>query len=169
MWESLKPLYIELLRIAWNDAAEDGIVTGAFDVENEFVQDVLKELALRVTGIDETTQEIIQMIIGRQASEGWSVDRVRDELLNRAVTESKTRAELIGRTEVAHASEAGNHLAWKESGQVVGVEWLLGPNPCPTCQSLSGKVVRLGEEFAPGIKHAPAHPACVCATAPRVD
>lgn len=163
----LEPHVVELLRIAWDDAEQStGVVLGAFNLENETVQRILKELAKRVKDIDETTEETIQMVIGRQAAEGWTIERVRDELLDRAVTESRTRAELIARTETADAYERGSHLYYKESGQVSGTEWLLGPNPCPICEGLSGKIVPLGEEFAPGILHAPAHPACVCATAP---
>lgn len=166
LYAVLEPLVLELLTIAWNDAADKGLVTGEFDVDKPEVQLVLKELAKRVKGIDDTTRETIQMIIGRQASEGWSIERVRQELLDRAVTESKTRAELIAVTEVADAQERGSHIAYAASGQVKGTEWLLGPEPCELCRPLGGKVVPLGDEFAPGVKHAPFHPRCTCATAP---
>jgi hypothetical protein len=167
LYAILEPLTIELLRIAWNDAAETtGMIVGEFDVENEFVQLILKDLASRVKGIDDTTRETIQMIIGRQASEGWSLQQVRDELLARAVTESKTRADLIAATETATAHESGSHAYYAATGQVSGTEWLLGPSPCDDCRPLGGKVVPLGDEFAPGIKHPPAHPWCTCGTAP---
>lgn len=167
LYSILEPLTIELLRIAWNDAGKTtGVVLGAFSVQNVAVQLVLKELAKRVKDIDETTRQTIQMIIGRQAEEGWSIERVRDELIERAVTESKTRAELIAQTETADAYERGSHLYYKESGQVSGTEWLLGPEPCELCEPLGGKVVPLGDEFADGVLHPPYHPRCSCSTAP---
>ncbi len=162
----LTPLVIELLEIAWNDTKARGLVTGVFDLENVAVQLVLKDLGRRVKGIDDTTRDTIQSIIGRQASEGWSIEQVRDELLARSVTESKTRATLIAATETADAHERGSHAAYAASGQVAGTEWLLGPRPCEQCEPLGGKVVPLGDEFAPGITHPPAHPACTCATSP---
>lgn len=169
MWTILRPHYIELLKIAWNDATDDGLVEGAFDLENEAVQRVLKDLAKRVVGIDETTQETIQMIIGRQASEGWSLERVKQELLDRAVTESATRAELIATTESATAYTKGSILAYQESGVVTGLEWLTADESCDICAGLNGKVVALGDEFAEGIPHVPAHPACRCVILPRID
>lgn len=167
MWDKLKPYSIELLRIAWNDASETGIIDGVFDVENEFVQKTLKDLAKRVRGIDETTQTDIQTIIGRQASEGLSTDEVR-ALIRDAMGTLPARAEMIARTETATAAEMGNHLAWRASGVVDRKEWLLGPSPCPECQAIhaANSIVDLDGEFAPGILHPPAHPSCTCATAP---
>lgn len=167
LYDILEPLVIDLLRIAWNDGTDTvGVVVGAFDVENESVQLVLKDLARRVKDIDDTTRDTIQMIIGRQASEGWSVEQVRDELLARAITESKTRAELIAVTETADAHERGSHLYYAATGQVSGTEWLLGPEPCDDCKPLGGKVAALGDEFVPGVQHPPLHPRCTCASAP---
>ncbi len=162
MWDALKPHVIELLRIAWNDAVDDGIVTGSFDLDNPAVQKVLKDTAKRITGIDETTRESIRAITGQTE---LSVDEKR-VLLQELMDMSAARAEMIARTETATAAEAGNVLAWQESGVVSGIEWALGPDPCEICQDLSGKVVPLGEEFAPGIMHPPAHPNCVCAGIP---
>lgn len=167
MLEILKPYWIELLRIAWNDAGKTtGVVLGAFSVQNVAVQLVLKELAKRVKDIDETTRDEIRAVIGRQASEGLSVAEVRDILLDMEATRSKTRAEAIAQTETADAYERGSHLYYKETGHVSGTEWLLGPEPCELCAPLGGKVVALGDEFADGVLHPPYHPRCTCATAP---
>lgn len=164
MWDKLKPYAIELLRIAWDDAEDDGIVTGAFDLDNPEVQKVLKDIAKRITGIDDTTREQIQGIIGQT---DLSVDEKR-ERLQEMIVGSAARAEIIARTETADAVERGNHLAWRASGQVDRKEWLLGPNPCPQCQAIhaANSVVGLEDEFAPGIPHPPAHPSCTCASLP---
>lgn len=166
MWDKLKPYYIELLRLGWANGAAAVGIDAAFDLAREEVQDILGALAKRVKDIDATTEETIQRIIGQGAAEGWSRDRVRDELLARAVTESVTRAENIAHTETALAQETGAHLAYRTSGQVAGTEWLLGPEPCELCEPLGGKVAPLGEEFADGVLHPPYHPRCTCATAP---
>jgi len=168
LYDILKPYTIELLRLAWLDGSSSvGVVLDAFNVANESVELILDELAQRVKGIDETTAETIQMIIGRQASEGWTLAQVRDELLARAITESKTRADLIAVTETADAYSRGSMLAYRASGQVAGTEWLLAAEPCPICERLAARgVVPLGEDYGDGIMHPPAHPSCRCAIAP---
>jgi SPP1 gp7 family putative phage head morphogenesis protein len=164
MWPILKPYTIELLRIAWNDAAEDGLVEGSFDVENPYVQDVLKDTAKRITGIDDTTRDLIRAITGQTE---LSTAEKRARLMDLMGT-TPARAEMIARTETASAVEGGNHIAWKESGVVDRKEWLLGPEPCELCEPLGGKVVGLDDEFSEGIAHPPLHPNCTCATAPVV-
>lgn len=166
LYDQLEPEFIALLRIAWDDAVDAGLITGAFNVENESVQLVLKDIAKRLVGVDETVEGIVQDVIGEASRLGWSVSERAAALMERGVTDSPMRAELIAVTESADAYERGAHLAYAASGQVKGTEWLLGPNPCSECLPLGGKIVPLGEEFAPGVKHAPFHPRCTCATSP---
>lgn len=164
MWDKLKPYTIELLRIAWEDASDDGIVTGSFDLDNPEVQKALKDIANRIKGIDDTTRDAIRAIIGQTE---LSVDEKRT-MLQALMDTSAARAEMISRTETADAVERGNHLAWRASGVVDRKEWALGPNPCPDCEPLGGKVVGLDDEFAPGVVHPPYHPNCTCASLPVV-
>lgn len=166
MWPLLKPYYVKLLEIAWNDGSDTvGEVVGAFDLENEFVQTVLKDLAKRVKGVEDTTREEIQNVIGQMGREGLSIDQVRDRLLEMAEINSASRAEMIARTESAQAYSAGSMAYYKESGVVSGMEWLVS-DPCPICAPLSGAVAELGKQFAGGFDHPPAHPNCKCAVAP---
>lgn len=170
MWPLLQPYYIELLKIAWNDGSDTvGEVVGVFDLENEAVQLVLKDLAKRVKGIEDTTREEIQNVIGKMASEGLSVDAVRDLLLGMAEINSVSRAVAIARTESGTAYSLGSIAAYKSSGVVTGIEWLTADAACDICGPLNGRVVKLGEEFAPGIAQPSAHTNCRCAIAPRID
>lgn len=166
MWDLLKPYYVDLLKIAWNDGTDTvGEVVGAFDLENEYVQTVLKDLAKRVKGVEDTTREEIQNVIGQMGREGLSVDQAQARLLEMAEINSASRAEAIARTESAHGYSAGSMAYYKESGVVGGVEWLTS-DPCPICAPLSGTVAELGKQFAGGFDHPPAHPNCRCAVAP---
>lgn len=160
--------YPLLLRQAWDDAAAQLGIELAFDLDNPFVQEVLTELGQQIRGIVDTTRDEIQVLVGRQADEGWSVQRLADEIAKLAETSAPRRALLIARTETASAYSRGSLLAYQESGVVEGVEWLT-TDPCPTCEPLSGKIVPLGEAFADGIEYPPAHPACRCAIAPVVS
>lgn len=165
MWDALKPYTIELLRIAWEDATDDGIVSGVFDLDNPEVQKALKDIAKRVTGIDETTRDMIRAVIGQTE---LSVDEKRARL-QEMLESSAARAEMIAITETADAHTRGSILAYQASGVVTGIEWLTADEACEICAPLNGVVVKLGDEFAPGIPHVPAHPRCRCAIAPRVD
>lgn len=162
----LRPLYALILEQAAEDASTVLGVDAAFTLDNPFVQDTLNDLALLVRRVSDATKDEIRALVGKQASEGWSVDELAQAILDRGVVASKERAILIARTETATAYSKGSILAYKESGVVSGVEWLLGPEPCPECQPLGGKVVGLDKAFADGVSHPPLHPACTCAVSP---
>jgi hypothetical protein len=138
-----------------------------FDLEAVHVQEVLDLLAKKVVRIAEHTRERIRELVGQAAQEGWSPDDLAARIEQSGLF-SPERARNIALTESNAAYSRGSLLYYRESGVVAGVEWLVGPKPCEeVCAPLAGKVVPLGEEFAPGIEHPPAHPGeCHCALAP---
>jgi len=162
----LRRAYLLALPAAFADAADVLGVDVAFDVDNPFVQAILSDLATRVRDIAETTREEIRGLVGQAAAEGWSVEQLARAIEGLGEGHSRERARLIALTESAEAYSRGSIAAYRASGVVQGKEWLLGPEPCPICQGLGGQVVDLGEEFARGIAHPPAHPRCTCAIAP---
>lgn len=164
----LRRFYIDLLRRAWSDAEDTLSIDLAFDVEHPRVQDTLAGLLLRARGMAETTRNDIRALVGKQAEEGWSVERLADEIRAAAKT-SSVRAELIARTESARAFSLGSQLAWQASGVVAQQEWLVA-DPCPICKPLNGKQVPLGAEFGPGVRvPGDTHPGCKCALAPIIS
>lgn len=156
-----------VLASAWQDASETLTLDLAFTLDNPLIQDVLDEIGRRVQGIVDTTRDEIQALIGEQAANGWSIDELADRIAELAEIRSPARAELIARTETAHAYSRGSLAAYQDSGVVAGVEWLT-TDPCEQCAPLDGRIVPLGEAFADGILHPPAHPACRCALAPVI-
>lgn len=158
--------YPVLLSQAHEDAAAALDMEIAFDLESREVREVLNFLAERVTNLtSETLRNEIRDIIGQRAREGWDDAQTAAVLRERATDWSENRAVLVARTEAAAAYSRGSLLAYERSGVVGGVEWLTTA-PCEQCAPLDGKVVPLGSEFAPGISHPPAHPACRCALSP---
>jgi SPP1 gp7 family putative phage head morphogenesis protein len=143
----------------------------AFDLDNPFVQDVLGELAQQVRKITETTRAEIQALVGRQADEGWSIQRLAEEIRTHGENISKSRAEMIARSETAAAYSKGSILAYKESGVVKAVEWLatLDDQTSEECAALHGTRAELGKTFADGTEHPPRHPNCRCALIPVVE
>lgn len=162
----MAPFYQQLIKDAFGDAADLGVV---FDLDNPFVQQTLDGLAKKIKGVAETTKEDIRMLVGRQADEGWSVERLAQEIRAKGEIASKSRAILVARTETAAAYSQGSIAAYRASGVVKQTLWMLGPDPCPECSALDGARADLGEEFAPGVTGPPAHPNCTCSLTPIVE
>lgn len=157
-----------LVRRAYKDADETLEVGLGFDVENTYVQQVLGELGRLIRAdIPETTVREIRALLGQQAAEGWSADDLAVRI--RALKEmSPVRAKLIAVTETARGYSMGSRAAYKESGVVDEMEWLVF-EPCEVCQKNHGKRVGLnGGTFPTGHELPPAHPGCRCAVAPIV-
>jgi SPP1 gp7 family putative phage head morphogenesis protein len=164
----MKAFYQALLEDAFLDAADSGIDV-SFSLDNPHVQTVLDQLAKNVRGVAETTKDEIRALVGKQASEGWSVEELQRQIRAKGEIASRSRALTIARTETAAGYSQGSLAAYKASGVVKQVEWLIGPDSCDECQALDGKRVGLGEEFAPGVTAPPYHPRCTCALSPIVE
>ncbi len=164
----LRRYYPLIFEQAYGDAAGLLAVDLDFDLDNPLVQEVLDQLAAQVRRVAETTRDEIRVLIGRQAAEGWSVQRLADELGQLAEIHSKNRATLIARTETASAYSRGSLLAYQQSGVVAAVEWLatLDDLTSPECAALHGTRAELGQAFADGTLHPPRHPQCRCSIVP---
>lgn len=163
----MRHLYPRLLESAFVDAAAQGL-TVTWTLDNPFVQDVLDALAEQVQAVAETTRDEIRALVGRQASEGWSLEQLAAELDHLAEVRSATRAEVIARTETARAYSLGSLAAYTVSGQVAATEWLTAGDEreCAICAPLDGTQAALGQSFDGGIFFPPAHPNCRCAVRP---
>jgi SPP1 gp7 family putative phage head morphogenesis protein len=142
----------------------------AFDLDNPLIQETLADLGLLIRRVADTTIEEVQALVGRGAAEGWSNERLAEELGKLAEIRSPERALLIARTETAAAYSRGSLLAYQQSGVVEQVEWLatLDADTSAECRALHGTRRPLDGEFADGTLHPPRHPRCRCALVPIV-
>lgn len=161
----LRAFYEALIEAAFADAADDGVEV-SFSLENDYVQGVLDQLAKDVTSVAASTKDEIAALVGMQAKEGWSMERLGREIRDKGAIASRSRALTIARTESARGYTEGSRAAFRASGVVDRVKWLIGPDSCDLCQALDGKIVGLDEAFADGITGPPAHPNCTCAISP---
>lgn len=172
--EVMGKFYPLIIESAFHNASLAGLPV-SFTLDNPFVQTVLKRLAKDIKGVAETTKEEIRGLVGNAAEHGWSTEQLRKAIIERALIaagtpeEAGTRANAIARTELARGHSLGSLAAYEASGVVESVEWLVSDDPCPECQGLGGKVVKLNAEFADGIIAPPAHPRCTCALSPIVS
>jgi SPP1 gp7 family putative phage head morphogenesis protein len=99
-----------------------------------------------------------------QGASPAQANRYAAQLLNQ-------RAELIARTEIMSASNAGQLDAWRAAqrdGMISSVlvrEFIVTPDDrlCPVCEPLDGEQAAMGDTFSFGGMYPPVHPACRCA------
>jgi hypothetical protein len=123
-----------------------------------------------IWAITDSTREMLRGDVTRAIEEGTSTTDFA-AALEESYAFSAERAETIARTEIARADVAGNMIAYRESGVVIGKAWLLGSehdddDECDDAAAMG--VVDLDDDFG-GIGDPPAHPNCVCDVAPVVD
>lgn len=121
--------------------------------------------------ITDSTRNELRALIEDAIDEGWSVDTLKDELLD-AHAFSAARAETIARTELAFAHVEGNLDAWKESGVVTSKKSILGSEHDidDVCNdNAEADAVPLDGLFPSGHSGPPYHPNCVCDVIPVVE
>lgn len=165
----------DLFNVVGEDAAAFAAARGAelvgmrYDAEGNLIENPDAEWA-----ITDGTRAFIRGLVSDAIENGWSSKQLSDAV-EESYSFSETRAEMIGRTEIARAQEQGALAAWKKSGVVDRVEWVLGSEhdaDVPAgdeCDDNDGVVVAIGEAFPSGDEAPPAHPNCVCALMPVVS
>lgn len=177
-----------LRRVAKDGAARAVAQVGIDDADitdqlNEFADKYAKERAAEMVGkrwvgehlidnpnaewrIDEGTRELLRGTVSEAITEGWSTDKLMREI-ERSTAFSESRSDMIARTEVAFADSAGNMKGYRESGVVVGKEWVPSEDACDIClENADAGVIGLDEPFPSGDDTSPAHPHCICDVAP---
>lgn len=160
----MRRYHTEAIRQAFHDASAALDVDLAWNVENKAVQAVLGELAELVTRISDETKDEIRRLVGQQAREGWSLDRLAKEITKLGEVQSITRARTIARTETATAYNLGSIVGYDESGVVIGVDVLDGTNDA-ICTAANGQRWSLKQARANPI----GHPNCRRTFAPVID
>lgn len=153
---------------------EAGVDTGAdvFGLANPRAVSYASERAAEfIKEITDGTRTLIRGTIVEALEEGWSYTELADEL-SKAYAFSSERAATIASTEMNDAVTNSALSAWKDSGVVKGVRWLLSNDEgvCPICNGNADQgTIPLGKEFESGDEGPPAHPNCRCSISPVVD
>lgn len=87
---------------------------------NEYYRQNL--LSQAVQPITDTTRKQIEQVLQQANAEGWGADKTAAKLKNSPIT--KTRAELIVRTETMRAANAGAMIGAIDMGIVVSKQWI---------------------------------------------
>ncbi len=171
-YEALQALLEPDLALIARDAAQLGVgqvggdLASLLDQVNEkAVEWASKHAGQLVTQLDETTRDLVRTLTETAIEEGWSNDKLADELEDSEAF-SEMRSNRIARTETAFADIEGNLIGWRESGLVESKQWILGNGSCEECQALGDEIVGLDDPFSDGTLAPPHHPNCACDVVP---
>lgn len=120
--EVMQKLHITAGEAAALSVSELTGIAIAFDVSNPFVREVLRELAKRIVGINETTRDQVRKIVGDALDEGVSIDQLADRLRGLFNETYVSRSMSISRTESMVSYNKATVLGYQQSGVVGMVE-----------------------------------------------
>ncbi len=114
--------------------------------------------------ITESTRDRLRELVTQAVADGWSASQL-EEAVRESWIFDPARAEMIARTELAMAHQAGTLAAWRRSGVVTGKRWLVSDlhdqdDICDT--NAEAGVIPLDASFPSGDDAPPAHPSCEC-------
>lgn len=118
-------------------------------------------------GVDDAMDQQLSRVLSESFAEGRGPMETANLLASRIDGIGLHRGRLIARTETIRAHHYANINEYEQAsveGVMVKTEWVTGTNPCPICESLSGKIFTI-KEIRPLI---PAHPNCVCVAVPVI-
>ena len=161
-------------------------VTREFDSTDPGILNAMGKRNMAIRGINRTTQKQVREAISTGLEAGEAGSAIRKRINGVYDFASLTRAKNIARTETIWAFNEGAVQGYRQSGVVIGKEWLTAEDErvCEWCGPMDGKVElldndfwKMGDEFegrdggvlrfqTENIGHAPLHPQCRCSIAP---
>ena len=154
---------------AGKDALAEVNVDATFDQTNPRATAFVQNHALEdTTSYSDSMKSDITDIVSTGVSEGQSVDEMALNIGQFFDDQSDYRAMRLARTETINAY-AGDLEGYKQSGVVIGKEWIGDPDACEICQGNEDDgVIALDDVFSSGDDAPTAHPNCECAIQPIV-
>jgi hypothetical protein len=109
--------------------------------------------------ISDTTRDDLQDLIGQAFDQKQTISQLEEAIYNSGIF-TRTRAELIAKTELAMAQARGNLAIWKQSGIVKTVDIILSPNH--DVEDLCDTTASNGPYHISKAPELPLHPRCEC-------
>lgn len=152
----------------------------AFDLSNEATVSFVQEYELAFSRrVSETSREQVRTLLLKQQADGWTTERLREELEGKFETWDSVRSEQVARSETIRASNAGAKAGYVQAS-IEEITWLASADPCQYCASLHGTVIKTTEVFVKtggtvdgadggtytneflAVEFPPLHPQCRC-------
>lgn len=127
------------------DAIRSVGVEASFNLENVNAQNYLSNASRRI-GTSQTDQyrAAIRRSLTESFNAGENIGQTASRLQERVPAFSRSKAEVVARTETAFAHVNANEMGWIQSGVVHGKAFVLAPDACPYCKAAAE---RLGDGF----------------------
>jgi len=124
-----------------------------------------KHTATLIKGLNDETRDQVRNVIENAIKEKRGIDGLARDLRKQFDDMSKTRAEMIARTETSDALSQ-SFLDRADDLGITGKEVVTG-DPCEICQANADEgIVPIDHVFRSGHVRPPFHPRCVCSLAP---
>jgi HK97 family phage portal protein len=141
---SLRPELAAAAKEAGAAALKDLNISRSFTLETSRLQDAIRDQSW--TAGRNVAKRYVGDISG-EILEGLKANETTPELVERVTrkfqTENEWQALRLVKTETQFAATSGLIEGWKQSGVVVGKQWVVSPDPCPIC-------VAVGKKFGTG-------------------
>ena len=126
-------------------------VAAGFDVYDprvsEFIDNYKIRLSERIT--DTTIVGRLNPQIKASLEAGERIPQLRNRIMGVYESFSKSRAEMIARSEASRTEHAGQIESWRQSGEVAKMVWAMSDSACEYCAALNGQEVGMkGGSFA---------------------
>jgi HK97 family phage portal protein len=168
LFDATKQGLQKVMEQSGKDAVAEVGVSVDFDLQNPRALNWLNDHALEDTNsYSSTIKDDIALRIQEGVEMGASTDDIAGMIEEFFGTQSDYRAERLARTEVINAYNGGNLEGYRQSGVVVGKEWLPDESACDICLgNADDGVIGLDEDFSSGDDAPTAHPNCECSLQP---
>jgi SPP1 gp7 family putative phage head morphogenesis protein len=126
----------------------------SFNVRNpKVVEWIDKKVFKFADEVTNTTQEQLRKTLKEAIEKGESMEDVEKRIANVFDIATSSRTEMIARTEVISASNAGAEMAYEQSGVVEKKQWLAAQDDRvrESHAAIDGEVVGLNEHFSNGL------------------
>lgn len=120
--EVVRRIHLLAGQTSWANTAEQLGVELAWDLANPRVRDVMDQLALRVTGINDTSRTLVQEAVTKAAENGTSLEDLKAQLQKLFTSWADWRAESVARTESMMSYGLASTAAYRESGVVTQIQ-----------------------------------------------
>lgn len=167
------PFFKDIVQVFGEDAM-DLVDMAGFNLSDR-AQDWIKDSVVNFSDeINTTTRDKIKAALVKAVEEGEGIAEAGKRIKSVFTEANTSRANMIARTEIAHASNFASVEAWKQSDVVSGKEWFtaLDERVCEICEPMHGKTVALETDYKPGdelfgnVEEPPAHINCRCTVLP---
>ena len=186
--EASEPVMMKMLSEAGLSAALD--IGFDFDLSSETQQAFVREHSYKFANkVSKTTSSQVRELMLEVQKDGLSYAEITTALTDVYKGWSVARVEMIARTEVIRAANAGAEQAYMAGG-IQEKQWLAADDMCDFCQEMDGKIVSVGSNFMDygasltvgdddnvqtmtanyeAIETPPLHPHCRCAIVPVIN